>query len=193
MKAKGAPGVDDIPPSFIKALGPIALTALLKLFNESFDEAACPQVWRNAIIVPLLKMGKSPSALSSYRPVSLTSCLVKTLERMIADRLYSLVESKNILSNLQAGFRSNLSCEDAVLKITQRIEDGCQRGKCERSVLVLLDYSKAFDQVWRQKFLLSTHVKGIPLKFIRWLNCFLSDRQAKVRFADTTSKSRPMR
>ena len=193
MKAKGAPGADDIPPSFIKALGPIARTALLELFNESFDEAACPQVWRNAIIIPLLKMGKPPSTLSSYRPVSLTSCLVKTMERIIADRLYTLVESNNILSNLQAGFRSNLSCEDQVLKIVQLIEDGFQREKCERSVLVLLDYSKAFDQVWRQKLLLSTHVKGIPLKFIRWLNCFLSDRQAKVRFADSTSKSRPMR
>ena len=59
--------------------------------------------------------------------------------------------------------------------------------------MALLDFSKAFDQVWRQKLLLSLHEKGIHLKFIRWLNCFLSDRQSKVRFADATSRSRPMR
>ena len=193
MRAKGAPGADDIPPSFIKALGPIALSALLQLYNASFDGASIPQVWRNAIIIPLLKRGKSPSSLSSYRPVSLTSCLVKTMERMIANRLYFIVESGNMISKLQAGFRSQRSCEDQILKITQLIEDGFQAPKCKRSVLALLDYSKAFDQVWRQKLLLSLHEKNIPMKFIRWLNCFLSDRQAKVRFADATSHFRPMR
>ena len=192
MRAKGAPGADDIPPSFIKSLGPIA-PALLQLYNASFDGASIPQVWRNAIIIPLLKRGKSPSSLSSYRPVSLTSCLVKTMERMIANRLYFIVESGNMISKLQAGFRSQRSCEDQILKITQLIEDGFQAPKCKRSVLALLDYSKAFDQVWRQKLLLSLHEKNIPMKFIRWLNCFLSDRQAKVRFADATSHFRPMR
>ena len=193
MKARGAPGADDIPPAFIKALGPNALEALLSIFNESFDGADIPQVWRFAIIIPLLKCGKPPSQLSSYRPVSLTSCLVKTFERMIADRLYSLVESNNILSNLQAGFRRNFSCEDQVMKMAQLIEDGFQKDKCERSVLVLLDYSKAFDQVWRQKLLLSLHEKNIPLKYIRWLNSFLSERRARVRYADSISKSRLMK
>ena len=167
MKAKGAPGGDDIPPSFIKALGPKAKSILLDLFNGSFDRTEVPQVWRNAVIIPLLKLGKPSSALSSYRPISLTSCLVKTFERMIADRLYDLVESQNILSNLQAGFRRNLSCEDQILKMTQLIEDGFQGKPPKRSVLVLLDYSKAFDQVWRQKLLLSLAEKGIPLKIIR--------------------------
>ena len=193
MRGKGAPGGDDIPPQFIKALGPIARGILLDLFNESFEGVTIPQVWRNAIIIPLLKLGKPSSALSSYRPVSLTSCLIKTFERMIADRLYDLVESKNMLSHLQAGFRRNLSCEDQVLKMTQLIEDGFQRKRCNRSVLVLLDYSKAFDQVWRQKLLLSLADKGIPLEYVRWLNCFLSNRQARVRFADATSKMRLMK
>jgi len=55
MRGKGAPGGDDIPPQFIKALGPIARGILLDLFNESFEGVTIPQVWRNAIIIPLLK------------------------------------------------------------------------------------------------------------------------------------------
>ena len=193
MKSRGAPGADDIPPSFIKALDPTALAVLLSLFNESFEGATIPQAWRFAIIIPLLKMGKPSSALGSYRPVSLTSCLVKTLERMIADRLYAYVESNNLLSNLQAGFRRNLSCEDQILKVTQLIEDGFQKKKPERSILILLDYSKAFDQVWRQKLLLSLHQKNIPMQYIRWLNAFLSERRARVNFANSTSKTRLMK
>ena len=79
LRGKGAPGGDDIPPQFLKALGPIARGILLDLFNESYEGVIIPQVWRNAIIIPLLKvkLGKPSSALRSYRPVSLTSCLIK--------------------------------------------------------------------------------------------------------------------
>ena len=90
MKAKGAAGPDDIPPTFLKALGPVAKGHLLAIFNESFSSGFCAQVWRNAIIMPLLKAGKPASQLASYRPVSLTSCVVKTLERMVATRLYCM-------------------------------------------------------------------------------------------------------
>ena len=77
--------------------------------------------------------------------------------------------------------------------MTQLIEDGFQQKKCERSIMALLDFSKAFDQVWRQKLIYSLHEKGIPLKLLRWLNTFLSDRFARVRFASATSRARPMR
>ena len=60
MKRKGAPGPDDIPPSFLKELGPLAKGVLLGIFNESFNESFCPQLWRSAIIVPLIKQGKPP-------------------------------------------------------------------------------------------------------------------------------------
>ena len=78
---------------------------------------------------------------------------------MTADRLYAFGESNNFFSNLQAGFRRNLSYENQILKVTQLIEDGFQKKKPERSILVLLKYSKAFDQVLRQKLLFSLHQK----------------------------------
>ena len=80
MKTKGAAGPDDIPPTFLKNLGPIALAKLLEIFNLSLESATCPQIWRKAIIIPLLKIGKPASKLDSYRPISLTSCVVKALE-----------------------------------------------------------------------------------------------------------------
>ena len=87
MKDKGAAGPDNIPPSFLKSLGPLFLQELLSIFNASFSLAPCPRIWRVAIIIPLLKAGKSPSEVASFRPISLTSCVVKFLERILADRL----------------------------------------------------------------------------------------------------------
>ena len=68
MKGKGAAGPDNIPPSFLKSLGPLALQELLPIFNSSFSLAHCPQTWRVANIIPLLKAGKSPSEVASSIP-----------------------------------------------------------------------------------------------------------------------------
>ena len=49
MKKKGAAGPDNIPPTFLKVLGPLALQELLSIFNESFRHANCPRIWRVAV------------------------------------------------------------------------------------------------------------------------------------------------
>jgi ribonuclease HI len=188
MKIKGAPGPDDIPPSFLKNLGPKAFSFLLNIFNLSISQAVCPQQWRDAIIIPLLKSGKPASKLDSYRPISLTSCVVKTMERMIGERLYQYAESKGLFSDLQAGFRKGMSCEDQILTITQAIDDGFKDSK--RSVAVMLDFSKAFDTVWREKLLLSMIEQGVPMYIVQWISAFLLNRQAKARYNGSLSDSR---
>ena len=112
MKGKGAAGPDNIPSSFLKSLGPLALQELLLIFNSSFSLAHCPCIWRVATIIPLLKAWKTPSEVTSYRPISLTSCFVKLLQRILADCLYHIAETNNLFSRLQAGFRRGRSCED---------------------------------------------------------------------------------
>ena len=109
-KGKGAAGPDNIPPSFLKSLGPLALQELLFIFNSSFSLAHCARILRVATIIPPLKAGKSPSEVASFRPISLTSCVVKLLERIIADRLYYIAETNNMFSRFQAGFRKGRSC-----------------------------------------------------------------------------------
>ncbi len=63
---------------------------LLSIFNESFFKGVVPGIWKEVTILPLKKVGKPPGTISSYRPVSLTSCVVKTMERMVHNRLYNL-------------------------------------------------------------------------------------------------------
>ena len=192
MRRKGAPGSDDITPAFLKELGPAALKELLDICNLSLRSAECPQWWRDAIIIPLLKAGKPPSELASYRPVSLTSCVAKVLERMIAERLYHLAEVNNWFTSLQAGFRKGFSCVDQIIRLSQAIEDGFQQRKMNRAIMVLLDYSKAFDTVWRSRLLVSMSEKGVPAEYIMWLNGFLTNRQARVRLHGVKSSSKQL-
>ena len=106
MKVKGALGKDNIHLRFIKAMGPIASSFMLRIFNNSWKTGYCPASWREAIIVPILKKVKPASQIVSFRPVSLISCVDKTIERMVASRLSFVVESNEWWCQDQAGFRT---------------------------------------------------------------------------------------
>ena len=96
-------------------------------------------------------------------------------------------------STQQAGFRKGRGCEDQVTRLTQVIQDGFNRKKTHRSVLVLLDFSKAYDTVWKEKLLINMLEQGIPIGLLKWIKAFLENRQAKVKFNGEYSKSKTMR
>ena len=73
----------------------------------------CPKIWRIATIIPLLKSGKPTSAVAFFCPVSLPSCIAKLMERILANRLYH-IETSNMFSKLQAGFKKGRGCEDNI-------------------------------------------------------------------------------
>ena len=78
---------------------------------------------KTAIIKPLLKDGKDPKETVTYRPISLTSCIGRILEKIIADRLVFVLEDRNLLNDNQAGFRHNRCTTDQILKLFQEATD----------------------------------------------------------------------
>ena len=78
-------------------------------------------------MIPVHKKGKDKSKSPSYRPISLTSCVVKTMERIINARLMWYLETEKKLSEQQAGFRQFRSTEDQVTYVAQEIEDAFQK------------------------------------------------------------------
>ena len=112
---------------------------------------------------------------------------------MVAGRLAYLAEKEQWWCEDQAGFRRLRSCEDQVLRISQTISDGFQEKPSQRGVLVLLDYSKAYDTVWREELLLGMINKGVPARMVRWLVAFLRNRQARVRMDGQKGHSLKMR
>ncbi len=93
-----------------------ALEAGLGLLNRIWGTGIIPSIWKQSVIVPILKPGKDSSNPSSYRPIALTSQLGKTIEWMVTERLTHFLESKNLFSNCQSGFcegrgtMGNLDC-----------------------------------------------------------------------------------
>jgi len=69
-----------------------AFEVLLDIYNEIRNGADFPSQRRQATIIPIPKVGENLSDSGNYRPVSLTSCICKTFERMVNTRLIWYLE-----------------------------------------------------------------------------------------------------
>jgi hypothetical protein len=140
---------------------------MLDTFNKSWREGVCPQSWKDAVIVHIVKLGKPQGQLDSYWQIAHMSCLAKVIERMIAKRLQHLAKSRGILNSDQSCFCPQRLTEDQVIRLSQAIIDGFQAKKpSNRTVLTLLDFSKAYDKVWRADLLATLLRKGVPVRYV---------------------------
>ena len=152
-----APGPDHTHNSMLKNLPATALHFLLSLYNRIWLDHTLPDRWQEAIIIPIAKPGKDRSLSSSYRPISLTSCLCKIMERMVNRRLLWLLEHRNLLTNIQCGFRKHRSILD-LCSISTRISTSFALR--EHLVAVFFDHEKAYDTTWRYGILRPLHFWG---------------------------------
>ena len=145
-----------------------------------------PSQWKSAIVIPVLKKEKDPSVISSYRPISLTSILARTMERMVNGRLNWCLEAHNILVIEQAGFRANRSTNQHVAKLLQCIKDLLGQRKVLNAVFI--DLKSAYDTVWKEKLILKLSNYGICFKMLKWFQSFLSTRSCRVKYGSSFSK-----
>nr|KAG5710141.1 hypothetical protein BaRGS_006660 [Batillaria attramentaria] len=178
LKKKKSPGPDNITNEMLQHLGNTALHKLLDIFNLSWTEGQVPQCWKEAKMIPVLKKGKNRTKVLSYRPISLTSCVCKTMERIINQRLQWYLEKDSIITPEQAGFRRYRSTEDQTTHLAQVIEDAFQAQKMTLGVFI--DLQKAFDKVWKDGLLVKLLRSGIHGNMYRWTKSYLHNRRARV-------------
>ena len=99
-----ATGPDKVAYPVLKHL-PRSGMDFLHVFNLSWSWHSFPSIWKTSIIIPIHKMGEPLDSPASFRPISLTSCVLKLFERIILSRLLFFLRSNSILSPRQAGFR----------------------------------------------------------------------------------------
>ena len=162
-----------------KRLGPGAKRTLLRIYNQSWSTGTVPTIWKEAVIRPIRKKGKDKRDPSSYRPISLPSCVGKLLERIINKRLIWHLESNTVLASTQTGYRQFRSTEDQLALLAQDIEDAFQEKK--KVLEIFYDLSQAFDKVWKEGLLLKLLRASVHGKMYKWLSDFLFNRTARVK------------
>ena len=121
--------------------------------------------------------------------MSLTSNVRRTMQRQDTNRLRYFAESMHLLTENQAGFRNGHSTEDQLLRLSQSISDGSQQSPMQHTVVALIDYSRAYDKVWRDALLMKMSHKGIPSHVVRWIQAWLSNRLTWVTFDGARSQT----
>ena len=109
-------GPDEIHYQLLKHLPDASLLLLLNILNQIWLSGDFPSDWKKTIVIPIPKPGKDPTNPINYRLIALTSCICKTMERMINRRLVWYLESHKLLTNVQCGFRSKRSTVDHLVR-----------------------------------------------------------------------------
>lgn len=184
LYSKSAAGPDGITNKLLKNLDEESLNFLTDHFNELWKEGKYADEWRKASTALIPKPGK-PLGLDNLRPISLTSCLGKTMEHMILNRLTRHLEQSDKLPYNMIGFRPALSTQDAMLLIKHQV---LQVSPKHTRVILGLDVEKALDRVAHKAILEALSDMGLRERLFNVVKSFLGDRKASLKLGELRSK-----
>ena len=190
LSTKKTPGFDLITAEILKQLPRKAIVLLTFLFNAAFRLKYIPTIWKVAEVIMILKPGKPPNDVKSYRPISLLPIISKLFEKILLKRLNPVIEQKKLIPNHQFGFRQKHSTCDQVHRITNVIEKALE----EKMICsaVFLDVSQAFDKVWHEGLLHKLR-SILPKQFVALLTSYVSDRTFRVKHDQEYSQLRDIK
>jgi hypothetical protein len=162
---------------------------LTRMINQSLCESALATPWKEAMVKMIPKKDGLLSDPNKYRPISLTSCVGKLVERIISLRLIEYLEKNNILIKQQSGFRRKRGTHDNLL-FTQKITECLVRGKS--CLGIFFNIAKAIEKVWHKGLVFKMINAKIPRYIIYWTQAFLTDRKFAVKVNSTISEPCPI-
>ena len=150
----------------------------MDIINETWKSDTFPESWREALIISIPKPGKDHFNPLNYRPITLTSCICKTVERMVNERLVWYLEKNDLLAKQQCGYRSNRSTVDHLVRLETFIRDAFIHN--QHLFAVFFDLQKAYDTTWKYGILKDLHNMGLRGNLPIFMGNFLSDRTFQI-------------
>ena len=147
LKLGKSPGYDEIVNEHIKSTKSLLMPLYTKLFNTVFETGIFPQAWLQGKIRPIYKNKGDRLSPENYRPITVLSCLSKLFTSILNNRLTKFLEFHTALDENQAGFRHGYATTDHIFTLNAIIE--LLKSKKKKLFCTFIDFSKAFDTVWR--------------------------------------------
>ncbi|XP_062844747.1 zinc finger protein 420-like, partial [Trichomycterus rosablanca] len=149
--------------------------------SELEDEV--PVIWKTSCLVPVPKKSCS-SSLNDYRPVALTSHVMKVLERLVLSYLRSQVSP--FLDPLQFAYQQQVGVDDAVIYLLQRAHLHLDQSNTTVKI-TFFDFSSAFNTI--QPCILGEKMENMRVDktMITWVLDYLSERPQYVQLGTCQS------
>ena len=175
-------GNDAICNEMIKCLVHTKFIDVIRmLFNAILTRTYFPSSWKVNYIIPVFKSDDSFNP-NNYRGISVSSCLGKLFTLVINERLIKFLDIENTLSSFQIGFRRGYRTSDHVFVLNTIINSYFSKGK--KAYACFVDFSKAYDSVWRKGLLYKLILNGLSFQFISLIDSMYSELKAAVKLSN---------
>ncbi len=185
MNVRKAAGPDGITGRVLRSCADQLTGLFTSIFNESLATSVIPTSFKKSVIIPVPKNNK-PSCLNDYRPVALTSIVMKVFERLVKNYICSSIP--DTLDPLQFAYRPNRYTDDAISHILHSSLTHIDSKNGNYVRLLFIDYSSAFNTILPSK-LASLIDLDLNSSLCDWILNFLSGRPQVVKIGQFTSNS----
>ena len=189
IQASKSSGISDIASKIFKSAFLVLIPQLVFMFNLSFSTGIFPNSWKKATVIPLFKGGER-TEVGNYRPISLLPLPGKLIEKIAHKRISQFLESNNILSDKQSGFRKGFSTASAVADFTDDLFSAINETEVTQAVFV--DLRKAFDTVSHDILCRKLRNYGLRGKVLEWCTDYLNGRSQQTLVNNTRSGHRQL-
>ena len=179
--------LDPLPTGLVKDCIDILVTPIVSIVNLSLSEGCFPSHFKSTVVSPLLKNPTfNRDDMKNYRPVSNLSFLSKILEKVVASRLNSYINSSHTSNDYQSACRKFHSTETALLNIHNDILSSMDDGRV--TALTVLDLSAAFDTIDHTILLRRLgNCFGVSGKALDWFKSYLTGRSQRMNLGNCLS------
>lgn len=167
-------GLDGLKPIVLQHLPKSIKLRFISIFNACIGLSYTPIEWRKSNVVFAKKHGKSSDDPRGYRPISLTSFLFKTLERLVQWHADETNFKEIPIHKNQHAFRKGHSTDDALTRVVNRLEQGLLQGQF--AVAIFLDIKGAFDNITSDAIIDAMSRYRVPEDVTSWYKQYLKNR-----------------
>lgn len=177
-------GPDGIFPALLtNGTAKLTLT-LVRVFRASLMLGYIPKLWREVKVVFLPKGGnKPPESPKSYRPISLMSFMLKTMEKLLDCHLREETLNITPLHKLQFAYQKGKSTVTALHTIVHDIEKTLNRK--ETALCAFMDIEGAFDNANFKAIELALSKRGTNTAIVKWIGSMLNQRRITASLGQT--------
>jgi hypothetical protein len=170
--------VDGIFPALLQQAREVVIPYLVKIFRACLSTGYVPAIWRQVKVVFIPKPGKGTySGPRDYRPISLTSFLLKTMDRLMDRYLRDNALTSVPLYFNQHAYQAGKSVETALHQLVVRVEKALDQQ--EIALGAFLDIEGAFNNTCYYTMCDALVRHGCE-HIVRWIRATLEGRVVVV-------------
>jgi hypothetical protein len=175
MRSDASPGPDGFSPGFFKHFWPVVRDDLMSLF-EAFQSGDVQLHPLNQAHMVLLPKRDNVITADGFRPISLQGTILKILWKMLTNRIQSIIPTLVTLD--QSGFIRGRDITANFAYAAELVQ--CCHKRHVPTIVLKLDFRKAFDSVDWGALDRILHARGFSDKWCAWIRAILESGRTSV-------------